>query len=105
MSTARSASKEALPKRSTVPQNGCYQTSTRKGGPVTERARREYAEAVRARYRVADKRERGRILDEYCRTTGCHRKAAIRRHDRGGSQHAEPDRQLPVVEEVDPVGA
>jgi len=46
---------------------------------VTERARREYAEVLRRRYVVADKRERGRILDEYCRTTHCHRKAAIRR--------------------------
>jgi hypothetical protein len=34
---------------------------------------------MRARYEQADKRERGRLLDEYCRTTGCHRKAAIRR--------------------------
>jgi len=46
---------------------------------VTERTRREYAEVLRPRYQQADKRERGRILDEYCRTTGCHRKAAIRR--------------------------
>ena len=46
---------------------------------MTERARREYAEVMRRRYHPADKRERGRILDEYCRTTGCHRKAAIRR--------------------------
>ena len=46
---------------------------------MTERARREYAEVLRPRYRVADKQERGRILDEYCRTTGGHRKAAIRR--------------------------
>ena len=46
---------------------------------MTERARREYAEVLRRRYQLADKRERGRILDEYCRTTGCHRKAAIRR--------------------------
>lgn len=46
---------------------------------MTERGRREYAEALRERYRRANKRERGRILDEYCRTTGCHRKAAIRR--------------------------
>jgi len=49
---------------------------------VTERARREYAEVLRARYRLADKRQRGQILDEYCRTTGCHRKAAIRRLNR-----------------------
>jgi len=46
---------------------------------VTERARREYADVLRPRYQQADKRERGRMLDEYCRTTGCHRKAAIRR--------------------------
>lgn len=46
---------------------------------MTERARREYAEALRPRYQQADKQERGTMLDEYCRTTGCHRKAAIRR--------------------------
>jgi hypothetical protein len=46
---------------------------------VTEPARREYAAVMRARYQHSDKRERGRLLDEYCRTTGCHRKAAIRR--------------------------
>lgn len=46
---------------------------------MTERARREYADVLRPRYQQADKRERGSILDEYCRTTGCHRKAAIRR--------------------------
>jgi hypothetical protein len=46
---------------------------------VTEPARREYAAVIRRRYQHADKRERGRLLDEYCRTTGCHRKAAIRR--------------------------
>lgn len=46
---------------------------------MTERARREYAEAWRPRYQQADKQERGTMLDEYCRTTGCHRKAAIRR--------------------------
>jgi hypothetical protein len=46
---------------------------------VTERAREEYAEAVRARYQQADKAGKGRILDEYCRVTHCHRKAAIRR--------------------------
>lgn len=46
---------------------------------MTEPARREYAAVMRARYQQADKRERGRLLDEYCRITGCHRKAAIRR--------------------------
>ena len=46
---------------------------------MTEPARREYAAVMRTRYQQADRRERGRLLDEYCRTTGCHRKAAIRR--------------------------
>lgn len=46
---------------------------------MTESARREYAAVMRARYQQADRRARGRLLDEYCRTTGCHRKAAIRR--------------------------
>lgn len=46
---------------------------------MTQHARHEYAEALRARYRAASKQDKGRILNEYCRTTGCHRKAAIRR--------------------------
>jgi hypothetical protein len=51
---------------------------------VTEAARREYAAALRERYEAADKRGRGQILDEYCRTTHCHRKTAIRRLARPG---------------------
>lgn len=46
---------------------------------MTRRAQDEYAEALHARYRAVSKEHKGRILDEYCRTTGCHRKAAIRR--------------------------
>ena len=46
---------------------------------MTERGRREYAAVMRARYAPANKQARGRLLSEYCRTTGCHRKAAIRR--------------------------
>ncbi len=38
----------------------------------------EYAAALRPRYRVARRREKGKILDEFCRTTGLHRKAAVR---------------------------
>jgi hypothetical protein len=38
----------------------------------------EYAAAVRERYRAVGKREQGWILDEFCRSTGCYRKAAIR---------------------------
>lgn len=38
----------------------------------------EWAEAVRARYRIAGRAEKQRILDEFCEATGMHRKAAIR---------------------------
>lgn len=38
----------------------------------------EYAAALRPRYRAARRRDKGRILDEFCQTTGWHRKAAIR---------------------------
>lgn len=55
---------------------------------MTQQARHEYAEAVCARYRSATKDEKGRILDEYCRTTGCHRKAAIRLLRRGPLRRA-----------------
>jgi len=68
---------------------------------VTRLARQEYAAALRARYRAAGKHERGRILDEFCRTTGCHRKAAIRllRHApvRRGGRRGRPRRYGPEL--------
>lgn len=38
----------------------------------------EYAAALAPRYRAGRRGEKGRILDEFCQTTGMHRKAAIR---------------------------
>jgi len=38
----------------------------------------EYALAVRPRYKAATRGEKKRILDEFCETTGMHRKAVIR---------------------------
>lgn len=38
----------------------------------------EYAAALRPRYRAAGRRGKKRVLDEFCETTGWHRKAAIR---------------------------
>ena len=75
---------------------------------MTERARREYAAALRERYRAATKRGRGQILDEYCRTTGCHRKAAIRRLGHASSRTGRPPGRprrygrelLPLLERV-----
>jgi hypothetical protein len=45
---------------------------------MTRPAVLEYAAALRPRYGVAGRKEKQRILDEFCETTGMHRKAAIR---------------------------
>ena len=50
---------------------------------MTRGSIREYTEAVRGRYLRALKNEKGRILDEFTKVTGCHRKAAIRLFRRG----------------------
>lgn len=42
------------------------------------RSRRDYLEAIRSRYRKADKEAKSRILDEFCATCGYNRKYAIR---------------------------
>jgi hypothetical protein len=46
----------------------------------------EYSEVVRGRYLRAGRVEKGRILDEFVRVTGYHRKAAIRLLHRRGRQ-------------------
>jgi predicted DNA-binding transcriptional regulator AlpA len=38
----------------------------------------EYAAALRSRYQAARRRDKKRMLDEFCQTTGLHRKSAIR---------------------------
>lgn len=45
---------------------------------MSPRSIREYAEAVRPTYGPARKREKTRILTEFCRVTGYHRKSALR---------------------------
>jgi Integrase core domain len=47
-------------------------------GTISMGARREILSAVAERYRSAGRREKGRILDALCRTTGWHRKHAVR---------------------------
>ena len=42
-------------------------------------ARKQYMETLRKRYLKADKREKGKILDEYCRNTGQERKYVIKK--------------------------
>ncbi len=51
---------------------------------MTLKSIHEYAEGVRKRYLKAGKKEKKLILDEFCCTTGYHRKAAVRllRHPR-----------------------
>jgi len=45
---------------------------------MTRASIREYSEAVRWRYLQAPKKEKGKILDEFTKVTGYHRKATIR---------------------------
>ena len=55
----------------------------------------EYVKAVRGRYFQASKKEKGKILDEFTKVTGCHRKAAIRlirwdKHTEAGNRRGRP---------------
>ena len=45
---------------------------------MTRASIKEYAEAIRQRYRAGHKAEKGKILDEFTKVTGLHRKSAIR---------------------------
>ena len=64
----------------------------------------EYSEAVRARYRLGGRKEKQRILDEFCETTGMHRKAAIRLLNRARetatTRSGRPRRYGPEVAEA-----
>jgi predicted DNA-binding transcriptional regulator AlpA len=63
----------------------------------------EYAAALRPRYRAARRRDKKRILDEFCQTTGWHRKAAIRLLNAGSQprpvRRGRPRRYGPEVVE------
>jgi len=45
---------------------------------MSVRAKWEYLRAIHGRYRQAPREAKGQILDEFCATTGYHRKAALR---------------------------
>ena len=45
---------------------------------MSPQSKREYQEAVHLRYKHATRREKTAILDEFCATSGYHRKHAIR---------------------------
>ena len=62
---------------------------------MTRGSIREYTEAVRGRYLRATKNEKGRILDEFTKVIGCHRKAAIRLLRRANQPRANKRRGRP----------
>ena len=62
---------------------------------MTRGSIREYAEAVRGRYLIASRKEKSRILDEFTKVTGCHRKAAIRLVRRRHRPQADKKRGRP----------
>jgi len=62
---------------------------------MTRASIREYTEAVRGRYLRASKVEKGKILDEFTKVIGCHRKAAIRLLRRGNQQGTKRKRGRP----------
>ena len=63
---------------------------------MSVRAKREYVQAIYARYRRARRPDKGRILDEFCAITRCHRKHALRvlNGPAPGAEH--PPRHRPV---------
>ncbi len=62
---------------------------------MTRRSIREYAQAIRKRYFEATKEEKSRMLDEFTKVTGLHRKAAIRLLRRLGLPGASKQRGRP----------
>ena len=63
--------------------------------------RRELIEAVAARYRAADRKEKKEILDEFVKVTGFHRKHAIRALKRSRKQEApEPRERARIYDEA-----
>ena len=61
-------------------------------GTISMGARREVLSAVAERYRSGGRPEKGRILDALCRTTGWHRKHAVRALRRRGLQETAKPR-------------
>src|SRR5688500_10208865 len=66
----------------------------KEGGRGAGHARGGYRQAIHGRYRAAARREKGRILDEFCRVTGYHRKYALRRLN-GPPPGSGPPRRRP----------
>jgi len=72
---------------------------------MTRGSIREYVEAIRGRYVMASKAEKSKMLDEFTKVTGCHRKTAIRLLLRKNKQvtnkkRGHPKRYGPTVVEA-----
>ena len=64
---------------------------------MTRRSIMEYAEALRSRYFKATREEKGKMLDEFTKVTGSHRKAAIRMLNRRSPPVASRRRGRPAT--------
>ena len=72
---------------------------------MTRASIREYSEAVRWRYLQAPKKEKTKILDEFTKVTGYHRKAIIRLLHRVNQPNANRKRGRPHQYSAAVVGA
>jgi hypothetical protein len=63
---------------------------------MSAHARREYVQAMYARYRQSGRAERGRLLTEFCAVVGYHRKSAIRLFNGPAPGAVPPPRRRPV---------
>jgi len=72
---------------------------------VTRHSIREYAQAIRNRYKKAGKAEKTKILDEFTKATGLHRKAAIRLLNRANKTKSIRRRGRPIKYNNEVVGA
>ena len=72
---------------------------------MTRGSIREYTEAVRGRYLGAPKKEKSRILDEFTKVIGYHRKAAIRLLHRGNQPKISKRRGRPRQYDTAAAGA
>ena len=72
---------------------------------MTRHSIREYAQAIRNRYKKAGKAEKTKILDEFTKATGLHRKAAIRLLNRANKTKSIRRRGRPIKYNNEVVGA
>ena len=63
-------------------------------------SRRELIEAIAGRYQTAGRMEKKKILDEFIKVTGFHRKHAIRALKRSSGDRAEPAPRSRIYDEA-----